>query len=202
MKFIILKGSPHLNGNTNTLLAPFLDELKKNGADFEEFNLYDMKIEDCHACLACQQDKTITGCVIQDDMQQILAATLTADAIVVASPIYVWNCTAPTKAVLDRYVYANCKFYGDDPHGPILWKGKTLYILTTCGYPVEKGTDLFEEGMKRYCKHCGLIYGGMLAERQRNLKESFMSADKEEHAREFARKALEEIIQAVQIKPL
>ena len=44
--------------------------------------------------------------------------------------------------------------------------------------------------MKRYCKHCGLIYAGMLAERQRNLKEAFMDEVKEEHARSFARSFL------------
>ena len=43
----------------------------------------------------------------------------------------------------------------------------------------EKGADLYEEMMKRYCKHCGLTYAGMLAERQRNLKEPFMNEVKE-----------------------
>ena len=91
------------------------------------------------------------------------------------------------KAVIDRAIYASCKYYGDDPHGPALFKGKRLALLTTCGYPVEKGADLYEEMMKRYCKHCGLTYAGMLAERQRNLKEAFMDAAKESHAREFAK---------------
>ena len=94
---------------------------------------------------------------------------------------------APVKAVIDRAIYASCKYYGDDPHGPALFKGKRLALLTTCGYPVEKGADLYEEMMKRYCKHCGLTYAGMLAERQRNLKEAFMDAAKESHAREFAK---------------
>ena len=191
MRYTVLKGSPRKNGNTNALLAPFLDELSKNGADFDIFDLYDLKIDGCHACLGCQKDKTVPGCVIQDDMQPILKATLEYDAIIVASPIYAWYCTAPTKAVLDRYIYAYCKFYGDDPHGPILWKGKKLFILTTCGYPVEKGADVFEDGMKRYCKHCGIVYGGMLAERERNLKEAFMDAEEEDHARAFAHQVIE-----------
>jgi hypothetical protein len=54
----------------------------------------------------------------------------------------------------------------------------------------EKGADLYEEMMKRYCKHCGLTYAGMLAERQRNLKEPFMNEAKEGHARGFAKSFL------------
>ncbi|MFR2711626.1 hypothetical protein [Frisingicoccus sp.] len=50
--------------------------------------------------------------------------------------------------------------------------------------------DLYEEMMKRYCKHCGLTYAGMLAERQRNLKEPFMNEAKEGHARGFAKSFL------------
>lgn len=41
--------------------------------------------------------------------------------------------------------------------------------------------------LKSYCKRCGLTYAGMLAERQRNLKEPFMNEAKEKHAREFAK---------------
>ena len=41
--------------------------------------------------------------------------------------------------------------------------------------------------MKRTAKHCKLSYAGMLAERQRNLKEPFMNEEKEEHARAFAK---------------
>lgn len=46
--------------------------------------------------------------------------------------------------------------------------------------------DLYEEAMKRYCKHCHLTCARMLAERQRNLKEAFMDEEKEKHARDFA----------------
>ena len=60
----------------------------------------------------------------------------------------------------------------------------------SCGYPVEKGADMFEDMMKRYCKHCGLTYAGMLAERQRNLKEVFMDEEKEMRARVFAKSLL------------
>ena len=187
MKATIIYGSPRKKGNTAALLAPFIDELQKNGVSVDYFDIYEKKIAGCKACLACQKDSEKFSCIIPDDMQPILKSMDEADLMIIAAPIYAWAAPAPVKAVIDRAIYASCKYYGDDPHGPALFKGKRLALLTTCGYPVEKGADLYEEMMKRYCKHCGLTYAGMLAERQRNLKEAFMDAAKESHAREFAK---------------
>ena len=52
------------------------------------------------------------------------------------------------------------------------------------GFPQES----FEEGMKRYCKHCHMTYTSMLAERFLGYKTVFMDETKEQHAREFAKK--------------
>jgi putative NADPH-quinone reductase len=87
--------------------------------------------------------------------------------------------------MLDRLVYAMNKYYGDE-RGPSLWKGKTMALITTCGYRPEKGADLFEEGMKRYCRHSGLMYAGMLCERHLGYNTVFMDDEKRRHAEEFA----------------
>ena len=62
-----------------------------------------------------------------------------------------------------------------------------MALLLTCGYRPEKGADLFEDGMKRYCKHSQLRYAGVLAERDWGYDSVFMNAEKERHAREFAK---------------
>lgn len=190
-KVTVVFGSPRKQGNTASLLKPFMEEMRAAGAEIDCFDVYEKKIAGCKACLGCQRDKTKVYCVIQDEMQPILDSLTGAELLVVAAPIYLWAAPAPVKAVLDRTVYAACKYYGDDPHGPALFSGKKVALITTCGYPVERGTDLYEEMIRRYCKHVKMIYAGMLAERQRNLKEPFMNAEKEEHAREFARKCCE-----------
>jgi len=111
---------------------------------------------------------------------------LAADLIVLATPIYSWYCTPPLKALLDRLVYGMNKYYGAEK-GPSLWAGKSLALITTCGYPPEKGADLWESGIKRYCKHSELLYKGMLVERHRGYTVDFMSQEKEQRARAFAR---------------
>ena len=190
MKFTIIFGSPRKHGNTASLLVPFMDELDRNGAEVEYFDVYEQNIAGCKACLGCQKDTESINCVIDDDMQPILHSIESADVIVYAAPTYIWSFPAPVKAVIDRSVYASCKYYGGDLFGPALMKGKRIAVITTCGYPTERVTDLFEEQMRRYCKHCGPTYAGMPAERQRNLKEAFMDEEKEMRARAFAKTLL------------
>ena len=187
MKVTVVFGSPRKKGNTAALLSPFMDELKMRGAEIDYYDVYEKNISGCRACLQCQKDTSRAMCVIDDDMQPILSSVSESELLVIAAPVYCWGLPGPVKTVLDRFIYAFCKYYGDDPHGPALMAGKKLALITTCGYPIEKGADLLEEGMKRTAKHCKLSYAGMFAERQRNLKEPFMNEEKEEHARAFAK---------------
>ena len=61
-----------------------------------------------------------------------------------------------------------------------------MAIVTTCGYPLENGTGLWEEGVKRCCKHSAPKYSGMLAERHTGYNTTFMDSGKEARARAFA----------------
>ena len=102
MKFTILMGSPRKDGNTASLLLPFLEELEKNGHETSVFWLYDLNLRGCTACRACQQEWDGFHCSIQDDCQTVFEAVRHTDVMVLATPIYSWFCTAPMKAVLDR----------------------------------------------------------------------------------------------------
>ena len=185
MKLSVLMGSPRKQGNTHALLEPFLEEWAGLGHQAEVFWLYDMEIHGCVACRSCQRDWTVFGCAFHDDMQQIFDSVLSAEGVLLACPIYCWFCTAPMKAALDRLMYGMNKFYGEEK-GPSLWAGKHLAILTTCGYRPERGADLFEEGMRRYCKHSSLVYDGMHAERDLGYKTTFLDPEKVGRARAFA----------------
>lgn len=189
MNVIILMGSPRKNGNTAALLRPFSEELKAAGCAVRPFQLYGLDLHGCTACRHCQEEWGGFHCAIQDDCQEIFDAVLWCGLLVLATPVYSWSCPAPMKAVLDRLVYGLNKFYGEKK-GPALGAGKQVAILATCGYPPERGADLFEESIRRYCKHSSMVYRGMLAERHLGYHTSFFDMDKERHAREFARSLL------------
>lgn len=187
MKYCILMGSPRKAGNTASLLKPFMEELSVSGDELDLLWLYDKTINSCIACRKCQKDWTKFGCHYKDDVQEIFDKILASDVIVLATPIYSWYCTAPMKALLDRLVYGMNKYYGNEM-GPALWAGKKVALITTCGYRPEKGADLFEIGIERYCKHSKLTYLGMMCERDHGYEHTFMDDEKERNAREFARK--------------
>lgn len=189
MKFCILMGSPRKNGNTIAILKAFMEELELYQVEYDLIWLYDKHIEPCIACRICQKDWKNFGCHYNDDVQGIFYKVNDCDVIILATPIYSWYCTPPMKALLDRLVYGMNKYYGEEK-GPSLWREKRLAIITTCGYKPEKGADLFEEGIKRYCKHSQLKYVGMLAERDLGYKSTFISYDKIEHSKEFAKQLL------------
>ena len=191
MNVCILMGSPRKQGNTAALLVPFCEELRKGGAEVETYWLYDLEIRPCTACRACQKDWTVFGCAQKDDAGFLFDRIIASDLIVLATPIYSWYCTPPMKALMDRMVYGMNKYYGEGK-GPSLLAGKSLALLETCGYRPEKGCDLFEEGVRRYCKHSALKYLGSHAERHLGYGTVFMDGNKESRTREFARRLLKE----------
>ncbi len=187
MQVCILMGSFRKKGNTATLLQPFIKELEKLGASIEYITLCDMHLEPCTACWTCQDIFDKPGCPKQDDMHVVFDAVIKADCIVFATPVYSWYCTPPMKAVLDRLVFAMNKYYGEK-EGPCLWEGKPCALITTCGYEIEAGAGVLEEGLRRYSKHSRLNYLGKLAVRDIKGISYFKNETAVAAAEEFARK--------------
>jgi multimeric flavodoxin WrbA len=187
MKICILFGSLRDNSNTGLLLQPFTTELKRLGAEVDYITLKDLNIEPCTACGTCQNIFEEPGCPKRDDMKRIYESVLKSDCIIFASPIYSWYCTTPMKSVLDRLVYGMNKYYGVTK-GPCLWEGKKCAMVTTCGYKIEDGVGIFEEGLKKYSKHSKLQYLGKLAARDKGDKAHFISEAVVQEAKEFAAK--------------
>ena len=185
MDTLILMGSPRREGNTAQLLRPVQEGLEARGHSCRTIWLYEKELRGCTACRRCQRDWSGFGCPQRDDMQEIFDLVLTCRLLVLATPIYSWYCTPPMKAAMDRLVYGMNKYYGGEK-GPALWSGRSVALIATCGYRPEKGADLWEEGVRRYCKHSQLRYLGLLAERHLGYDVPFMDKDKEVRARSFA----------------
>lgn len=186
MKVVVFMGSPRKNGDTATLLKPFVRQLEDKGTEVTTINLYDKKIGPCVECFECQDRLGEYGCAIKDDMYEIADELLQADCFILASPIYIWYCTAPMKAMLDRF-YGLHKYYGKEP-GPSLLEGKKCGILTTCGYDFDYAISPFEDGIKRFCEHFKISYVGKAAV-QKNAGddvEKFETEESKKVARDFA----------------
>ena len=185
MKYTILMGSPNHDGNTAALLRPFLDENQEMGIEQDVIWLYERDVKPCLGCKACQNVTDRLGCVQEDDFQMIFDSIQTSDVVVLATPIYSWYCTPPMKALMDRLIYAGCKYYGEKKQ-PSAYFMKQIATITTCGYSQDKGADLWEEGLRRWCKHGEMDYLGMYCRRDTGKKDEFMNERVEFDVRDFA----------------
>lgn len=193
MHYCVFMGSPKRQGNTMSVLDPFLQELKAAGHTTELIWLYEKEIRPCVACRVCQDVMDDFGCVQKDDMADIARAILSADCFVLATPIYAWYCTAPMKAMLDRLVYGMNKYYGKEK-GPVLWRGKPCALFLTGGYPEEESGILFEKGMEGYCKHSRLRYQGCLFLRDFGYHTTFLTEEKMQQSRAFAKQLMQKLL--------
>lgn len=82
MKTLIINGSPRVNGDTVSLINIFKEKI--NG-EYYEVDAYRCKASPCIDCRFCWEN---SGCVIDDEMQQIYAYIQECDNILIASPIY------------------------------------------------------------------------------------------------------------------
>ena len=190
MKVVILQGNPRKNGCTATLVKPFLSELVNSGLEVKTISLYDKKISPCIECYQCQNRLGEYGCSIDDDMYDISDEILMADCFILASPIFIWYCTAPMKAMLDRF-YGLHKYYGEK-RGSSLLEGKKCGIIATCGYDLEYGISPFEDGIKRFCEHFKIEYIGKAAVQraEEDGVSKFETDDSKKIAVDFAKKII------------
>lgn len=100
MKIIVLTGSPHRQGTSALLADEFIAGATSKGHTVVRFDTAFEKVGPCRACYYC--DKHNGECVQKDAMQKILPEILSADMIVLVTPLYYFNMTAQLKTVLDR----------------------------------------------------------------------------------------------------
>ena len=101
MKILGLEGSPRKNGNTEKLVKTILDGAAEKGADTTFYKLVKMNISLCLGCTSCRETGT---CVTEDDMQLLHEEIQASDAIILGSPVYMWQVSGQTKLFMDRLV--------------------------------------------------------------------------------------------------
>lgn len=102
-KVLLINGSPHKAGSTFTALSEVSDALKNNGIDTEIFHIGTKPVRGCIACEKCSE---LHKCVFEDDVtNEMLEKILSADGIVIGSPVYFAGPNGALCAVLDRVFY-------------------------------------------------------------------------------------------------
>lgn len=99
MKIAGIMGSPRQGSNTEMLLEAVLAGATEMGASSSMIQVCRLKIQPCVECYRCAEEGR---CSIMDDMTQIYDTLVSADCIVLASPVFFYGLTSQAKALVDR----------------------------------------------------------------------------------------------------
>jgi multimeric flavodoxin WrbA len=172
MKVVIFNGSPRKKGNTSALVDVMSERLISRGAEVDDVMLFVKNILGCNNCRACQNERLPLHCSINDDMIGLYDKFLSADVIVIATPIYMWQFTPCTLAFLTR-LHCLCKS-SDFSYNDM--KGKKIALALTMGDNVEVAEPAVS-GLRQFCGYYSAEYLGALmvpfADREKILAGSY-----------------------------
>ncbi len=116
-KVVLISGSLRKGGNSDTLCDAFQRGCQEAGHQAVKLSLRGKTIHFCRACYACRQTGT---CCQQDDAAGILQEMVSADVIVLATPVYFYSLAGQVKTLIDRCLACAAQL-----------AGKEFYFLAT-----------------------------------------------------------------------
>jgi multimeric flavodoxin WrbA len=151
-KIVVFSSSPRRGGNSDQLCDQFIMGAQKAGHEAEKIFLKDKKINYCLGCGACLGGKK--GCSQKDDMADVLSKMITADVIMMATPVYFYTMCGQMKTLIDR----SCARYTEISN-------KEFYFIMTAADNSEQAMERTLEGFRAFtsclngAKEKGIIYG-------------------------------------------
>lgn len=103
MKVLAINGSPRPGGNTFQLIEMVFDAIKEedNTVETETIQLAGKTINSCLSCFQCLKNKD-NKCVQKDDLNEIYAKMVEADAIILGTPVYFGDATGKMRCFIER----------------------------------------------------------------------------------------------------
>jgi len=148
---LVLSSSPRKGGNSDILCDQFMKGAEEAGHHTEKVFLKDKKINYCTGCGTCFN----TGkCSQKDDMAEVLDKMISANVIVMATPVYFYTMCAQMKTLIDR----TCSRYTEISN-------KEFYFIVTAAVKNKPALQRTIEGFRGFTaclnnpKEKGIIYG-------------------------------------------
>ncbi len=112
MKVLMLNGSSKPNGNTYRSLYEAGEQLKREGIDYEIFQIGGKPLRDCIGCGQCSEK----GCVFSDDaVNEFIAKAKEADGFIFGTPVYYAHPSGRIISFLDRVFYSSGSVFAFKP---------------------------------------------------------------------------------------
>jgi len=154
-RVIVISTSLRRGSNSDMLADKFVEGAKAAGNDVEKISLVGKNTQFCRGCMGCQK---LGRCVINDDVNDIMAKVLEADVVCWATPIYYYEMAGQMKTLIDRM---NAMYPKD-------YKFRDIYLLTTAAEDEEYTPKRAESGLQGWidcfekaCLKAHLFCGGV-----------------------------------------
>ncbi len=119
MKVILVNGSPHENGCTNTALLEIKNVLEKNDIQTEMFWVGNKPISGCLGCGRCLETNQ---CIIEDKVNEFLNKIEETDGFIFGTPVHFASGSGMITSFMDRVFYGRRK----------LFKNKVAATIVSC----------------------------------------------------------------------
>ncbi len=133
-RVIVISTSLRHGSNSDKLADQFVEGAKAAGNEVEKITLAGKNIQFCKGCLGCHK---LGRCVINDDVNDIMAKVIKADVVCWATPIYYYEMSGQMKTLIDRMN----AMYGRD------YAFRDVYLLTTAADDDEQTPKRAENGL-------------------------------------------------------
>ncbi|MDR2352521.1 MAG: flavodoxin family protein [Deltaproteobacteria bacterium] len=130
-----INGGPRKGWNTDQLITEALRGAADEGAETQNFFLYQLNFKGCISCFSCKKPTSFTygKCAYADELSPVLTLLENATGVVMGSPIYISDITGVLRSFVERYVFSNITY---DRQQPALFKkGPALALIYTMGIP-------------------------------------------------------------------
>lgn len=105
MKVLLLNGSPHAHGCTDTALREIAATLAEEGVDSRIVHI-ESSVHACMACGFCKKQPSPRCVYDGDSLNELLAEIDDYDALVIGSPVHYASASGAVTAFCDRLFYA------------------------------------------------------------------------------------------------
>ena len=152
---LIVSASGRKGGNSDLLCDQFAKGATEAGHNVEKIRLAEKRVGYCTGCYACQK---LHRCVQEDDANGLVEKMLSADAIVLATPVYFYSMNAQLKALIDRSVSRWADFGR--------FKGTEFWLVITAADEDKAMMEPTLAGLRGFMRDCmegsierGVLYG-------------------------------------------
>ena len=186
-KILIISGSPQKTGNTAALIEWFCESVDSRAAATEIVNAANLDGKPgCISCRVCQK-KDAYGCVLKDEVALTVNKMITADIIIMATPLFFFSASAQIKRVFDR-MFSLYKWDNDARTMKTVLKGKTFGVLASAYEDI--GLDSLEQPFKLTADYSAMRYASLLIPNAGVSGEIQKKPEVRERVRAFAKSVL------------